>query len=592
MMRPLPHLIIPAIFFLLSVRSLAQCPGCTQDVTCTASPAYPTLCPAQPPAATAGEFYETDITFWLPTEFTDPGTGFDVTFEEMTIVSVTGLPFGLSLETSSPDGIYFPQQDQYGCARICGTPVGPGTFDITISIIASVSFTGINIDAPEQFTIPLEVLPGSGGNNSFTFTPTSGCGSVEVAFEALIDASPAPMAYDWDFGDGTTGTEQAPVVLYDEPGTYSVSLQTTIQGYVLNAVAVNGVNGNWCGDVEEPFCNCGTPIIGTCPDLYFVLSNAAGAVFTSNTIDGETSATWSNIDLLLADPPYSITFWDEDAISNDDNLGTYDLVLTAAGDLAFNVAGGTNGSVAIAIQPVQTFNDTDVVMVFPLPEVVLALDPPSGELCVQGTDLGGFQWFLDGALVEDLSDPCILPTAPGLWQVVATDGFGCSNESNVVVICPEVTITRDGPILSVAEGFLAYSWTFNGVPLPGAEGASIQAGPDGTYAVVVLAENDCEVEAFFEYSTVGIADLEDGAPGLLVYPIPNDGLFTVEAAGLTGARAWVRVLDMGGREVFSQQEATATGRIRLAVMLDLAPGAYAVQVQDETRTLVQRIVVR
>ena len=56
----------------------AQCPGCAVNVDCFADPAYPTLCPAEPPQATAGVAYSADITFWLQANFDDPGTGFNV----------------------------------------------------------------------------------------------------------------------------------------------------------------------------------------------------------------------------------------------------------------------------------------------------------------------------------------------------------------------------------------------------------------------------------------------------------------------------------------------------------------------------------
>lgn len=570
----------------------AQCVGCVADITCSISPAFPTLCPAQPPEATAGEYYETDITFWLPTTFTDPGTGFNVSFQQMTITSVTGLPFGLSLQTSSPDDIFYPQQSQYGCGRICGTPVGPGTFEVTISIIAGVVFSGISVDAPQQFSIPLVVLPGSGANSSFAFTPSSGCGSVDVDFQSLIDASPAPMTWNWDLGNGNTSTlAQPPTQTYSEPGSYSVSLETTILSYFLNTVSITGVNGSWCGDVEEPFCNCGTPIIGTCPDIYFTLNNLNGPVYTSATADGTTSHVWSGLGIALQDPPYSITVWDEDAVSQNDNLGTYDLVLTPGGNYIFNVAGGTAGALDVALVPTQTFNDTDVVTVFPLPELLIT-QQPSGQLCVSDTSVVGYVWYMDGDTIVDAAGPCVLPTGPGLYWVVGTNGFGCSAFSDTLVICPQVAIVRNGPLLSVPDGFNSYIWSFGGSALPNGNGPSVQAGADGIYSVVVQAANGCELTATFEYSTVGIDELEAAGGGMFAYPVPNNGQFTVEAAGLSGATAGLRVVDLEGRVVLERQEPLSLGRMRSAVLLDIAPGNYVVQVWDEQRSFSQRILVK
>lgn len=593
MNRTLLSFLLPLSFAFASVQvANAQCVGCTSDITCSIAPAYPTLCPAQPPEATAGVYYETDITFWLPTSFVDPGTGFSVTFQQMTITSVTGLPFGLSLQTSSPDDTFFPQQSQYGCGRICGTPVGPGTFDVTISIIASVTFSGFDVDAPQQFSIPLVVLPGSGSNNSFSFTPSSGCGTVDVDFDALIDASPAPMTWNWDLGNGTTSAvAQPPTQSYSAPGSYTVSLETTILGYNLNTVSITGLNGNWCGDVEEPFCNCGTPIIGTCPDLFFTLNTLSGPVYTSSTANGTTSNVWSGLGIALQDPPYSITVWDADAVSQNDNLGTYNIVLSPTGSYTFNVAGGTAGSLDIALAAIQTFNDTDVVTVFPVP-VLTITQGINGQLCVSDTSVVGHVWFLDGDTIPDAFGPCILPSGPGLYWVAGTNGFGCTAQSDTLVICPQVAIARNGTLLSVPSGFNSYIWSFGGTALPGGNGPSIQAGADGVYTVVVQAENGCELTATFDYSTVGIEEMEAAGGGMFAYPVPNNGQFTVEAVGLSGATAGLRVVDMEGRVVFERREPLVLGRLRSALLLDLAPGNYVVQVMDEERSFAQRIVVK
>ncbi|MBK6776987.1 MAG: PKD domain-containing protein [Flavobacteriales bacterium] len=108
-------------------------------------------------------------------------------------------------------------------------------------IIAQVEYSGFNINAPQQFPITLVLLPGSGGNRVSPFTPTNGCGSAEVQFTASIDGAPDPTTYAWDFGNGNTGSDALPPAqTYGSPGTYTVSLQTTIGGYVLDVVTLSG----------------------------------------------------------------------------------------------------------------------------------------------------------------------------------------------------------------------------------------------------------------------------------------------------------------------------------------------------------------
>jgi PKD repeat protein len=586
MTRTLPLALLA--FALLPQTMTGQCDGCAPDLSCSIEPAFPTLCPLLPPDATAGEYYQQDFTFWLPSSFTEPGSGVTVDFQQMTITGVTGLPFGLSFTTSDPAGVYYPQEDQYGCGRICGTPLGAGDYLITINIIASVTFSGFDIDAPQQFQLPLTVLPGTGGNSSFSYSPTSGCGSVEATFNALIDAAPSPTSYAWDFGNGNTSTlATPPVQTYPTPGTYTISLATTVGGYVLNTVNVTGVNGNWCGDVEEP----NIPFVGCTgsPDLYFVLTDGTGTTYTSGTVDNTTAGSWNGLGLLLDNAPYSIEFFDEDAVSQNDPLGTYNIPANGEGTYFINVAGGTTGSLDIGLEPQQVFTDTDTIVVFPAPDLVLAAN--GSQLCVANDTLASYVWFLDGDTVPNASTPCIAAQGPGVYTVSGTNAFGCTALSNELVVCPTLTITRNGNVLFVPDDFDSYAWTLNGAPF-GSDEPFVFTDGDGTYALTATNANGCEVTASYLLNTVGVAETIPASLPLALYPNPNDGRFTVVAEGLKEAVVQVEVIDLSGRAVH-QWSATATnGRLRKDLALDLAPGTYLLRLRSGDGLSVTRLVVR
>ncbi|HOZ40054.1 MAG TPA: T9SS type A sorting domain-containing protein [Flavobacteriales bacterium] len=553
----------------------AQCPGCTPDLSCVSDPAFPTLCPLSPPDATAGVAYQADITFWLPPIFTDPGTGFTVDFEQMTVTGVEGMPFGLEFETNAPGSVYYPQQNAYGCARLCGTPLVAGTYAVDINILAGVNFNGFDLDVPQTFSIVLNVLPGIGGNASFTYGPTSGCGGVTASFEALIDGSPAPTFYQWAFGNGgISDLAVPPAQTYTEPGTYVIGLQTSIGGLVLNSVTLTGVNGNWCGDVEEP----DVPFVGCTgdPDPYFVLTDATGGTFTSATLDNTFTGSWNDLGLLLDEPPYSISFYDEDAVSQNDLLGTYNIPANGDGTYFINVAGGTTGSLSISTEVQQTFFDTDTITVYALPTITLAANEVTGELCTTPDTLVTYTWFHDGDTVPGATDPCLLPDGPGLWRVSGTTAQGCSALSDTAVVCPTVTIERDGLTLFVPNVFTSYAWSSNGMPIGGDQPFLI-APEDGTYTLTVTDANGCEVTVTYVLSTVGMAEVTGGRP-LPIFPNPNNGNFILTLPADLGP-AQAHLLDASGRVVqqyflagsTEQQELSTTAEAGTYLLLVEAP---------------------
>jgi len=167
------------LVFLFSFHSISQC---SYDESCTISPAFPTLCPMQLPDATVGEFYSSDLTFWMPLQF--EAEGFDVNFDQLVVTQITGLPLGLSAILSNSSMVFYPSENEFGCAYVSGVPFSPGDYIITVYVVANVTVeaVGFEIAYPTEFNLFLTVNPGSGGNNSFIFSPNNGCEDLEVQF--------------------------------------------------------------------------------------------------------------------------------------------------------------------------------------------------------------------------------------------------------------------------------------------------------------------------------------------------------------------------------------------------------------------------
>lgn len=511
----------------------------------------------------------------MPATFSDPGSGVSVEFEQMTVTSVSGTPFGLSFETNDPAGVYFPQQNEYGCATLCGTPLIAGIYTITVDILATVLVAGFTTQVPEQFILTLIVAPGSGGNSTFSFTPNSGCGSLTTTFQALIDGSPLPTSYVWDFGNGTTINIATPEPqVYTAPGEYVVSLQTTIGGHVLENVTLTGVNGNWCGDVEEP----NVPFVGCSgsPDLFYVLTDANGNTIGSGTQDNTFSATWSGLNTLLSTPPYSISFYDEDGISQNDLLGTYNIPIDGSGMYFINVAGGTTGSLTIGVQPQQTFFDQDTIVVHPLPEVTIIQQ--GNELCAGDTSLIGHIWLLDGDTLTTGTD-CIDALEPGSYQLIASSPVGCTSSSDVFVVCPEIEIVQLDNILSVPAGFINYTWSFNGTPIPGANNSFVIIQGVGSYSVTVDAGDGCIITAMQDIFVAVQEFFSNNAP-LTVRPLLNNGSFEIEIGSATFEEMDFKILESSGRVVYTFHRLVGPG-ITIQVHLNLPCGNYIITSQSE-----------
>ena len=418
--------LLTALALLILRTALAQCGTCVPDLSCVSDPPFPTVCPQQAPSAVAGVPYDEQLTFWIPPTFTDPNTGFQVTVQEVRVTNVSGVPLGVEYQTDAPDQVYFPQVAPHGCVRVCGTPVVPGLYTATVSVDADVVLSGITLTVPQSLGFSLEVLPGTGGNSGFTFSPTFGCAPLSVDLQALIGGAGLNVIHQWTLGNGTSDTGSVVQTTYALPGHYPIDLTTTVQALRLNGVTVQEVNDNWCGGLEEP------NVFGQClgaPDLFFVLSNGGGAVFSSPVVIDELFNTWNGLEVLLTEPPYTLTVLDQDPFfEGNDTLGTFLLTDLAPGVLAFS-GGGTSGSITLAWTTLQELQHSDTVHVYPPPVVDLGANPTNDSLCVQAIDALAVNWTLNGAPVE-ADGPCVA-AAPGTWSVTVVDTNGCSGTATI-----------------------------------------------------------------------------------------------------------------------------------------------------------------
>ncbi len=483
------NLLQTILFFQLmgiSFYTIAQCPTCSVDSTCVSTDGFPTICPATLPNATVGEYYEGFLTFYMPPVINDPGSGLTVDLLQITITSVNGLPFGIEYTVNDADNIFYPTQGElYGCATLCGIPILPGTYDIVISVEAIVSALGSEITQYDSFIYTIVVDPGAGGTSTFSYDNAAGCGSLDVQYQATVAGQPGQWTtYTWDFGNGTSSYDSLPAVVhYDAAGVYTCSLTTVISNFQLNDVTLSGVSGNWGGDVDDFFSSPGDP--------YFTVQDANGnVVYTSTTLSNVSSGSWSGVNVAMTSAGYSITFWDADDVSADDDLGTI-IINAAVGSQNFDAGNGTYGNVMVGLDEITNITSTADIQVFESPQTSIVLN--DNVISLSNDTLSNYFWYQNGALITGENGSALTASSSGYYHAVVSNLYGCNYETDSVLYCAPAQITFNNiqQQLSIEDVYQSYQWFYNGIALAGATTYYIINPTDGVYAVEVTNEFGC-----------------------------------------------------------------------------------------------------
>lgn len=608
-----------------------QCTGCAINSACdNPSARFPALCPATLPNGTQGVAYSEDITFYMP--YTIDAQGFNgLQLEEVTVVGISGIPAGMFWTTSHyPTNYYDITSDvntQRGCAKICGTPVLSGSYSPTVNVVVKVC--GIPIvgctTLAQTFVIPLTIDAAAGANPYFGFTPQSGCGSLDVTYNALLNVgTPQMTEYAWDFNNGNTSDLQnPPVQSYTTPGEYHPTLVTNVYDHVFNALSANITGGWWCGDIEELNCGNGNA------DLMFTLTHGSGS-FNSSTIDNTINPSWNNLGVVLTNLTISVQFTEVDNGppfgSSNDNGGSFAFVVPGPGTYNFSTTavtsggGGVNGNFTVTKRLFNSYSATDTVNVYTLPTVpTIASSTGSFTMCASDpltlSVYGGnyqYEWYLnDTTTIAGATDSSYTVADPGdypfvgNYKVKITDpATGCATISQNV----QVTVnTPVSPLFSTSgiiffNGVLrttysgpTFQWLLNGTPLvPSGQSQTLVPATNGTYRLVMTNAFGCSDTS----NSITIANLSIGENPELeafvsVYPNPSNGEFTLNMDVAGSSRLVITVLDVSGKTVHSENLGKFSGQLNKTFDLtQLSAGVYTLNVSVDQGTVRRKLIIR
>lgn len=427
-----------------------------------------------------------------------------------------------------------------------------GTFTVTLMVVneCDTSYASQTVD--------ILLAPQAG----FSSNQTSGCAPFAVQF--TDQSSPSVTTWAWSFPGGNPGssTDKDPVVTYDQPGTYDVTLIVT------NPVGMDTlVKTGYVTVLGQPLAN-------------FISVNNDGTVsFTNKSLYGQ-SFEWQFGDgngSNEADPVHTYSA-----------EGNYVVTLTVTNDCGTNII-------------------TQTIEVFFAPKAKFGSDQNQGcgeSITVQFEDLTeGFatswHWFFEGGDPAEsmLQDPVVTWSSSGSFDVtlIASGPGGSDTLSwlDYVILTnglPEAKAVADPVDLKVAFTNLSsngtsWSWNFGDGNTSNEKDPVHTYTQKGIYTVTLIAFNACGSDTLFIQLDLAGSSSDDLPPFLTdfrILPNPSAGLFVLELQGNAVAGLKYEVIDNLGRPVVSGVVDLTGTLVRKEIpMLDQPDGSYFFLIRHE-----------
>jgi len=349
------------------------------------------------------------------------------------------------------------------------------------------------------------------------------------------------------------------------------ALAPTVLNVTVNSVpaAAGTITGTpaVCGGAQGIAYSC-APITGA---LTYVWTLPAGATIASGS--GTNSIT---VNFAANASSGNITVYGNNLCGNGTPSPAYPVTVTALPDAAGAITGpqavcqGANG-VSYSVAPIA--NATTYTWTVPAGVTIVSggttnsivvdfgMNAVTGNFTVYGSNSCGNGTPSAGLLVNVYP----IPDAP----VVTMNGF---------------TLTSSAPA--------GNQWYREGVLIPGATGQTYDATQSGWYwAAVVLNNCSSDTSNHVDVILTGIENKTD--VGIEIYPVPNDGKFTVSIGSKSQENFTISVFSNLGVRVFEVRDIQVNGKINQVIDLNPATaGIYTVVVRSAGTQVVKKVVVK
>lgn len=312
---------------------------------------------------------------------------------------------------------------------------------------------------------------------------------------------------------------------------------------------------------------------------------------------------------------FALTFWDDDDVSQNDNLGTFAGNVTGPGTINFTTPHGF-GNVVIVTQVKDTYTDTDTVNVYTPPAMPVVTNATgldsicTGDSIILVSSLAtGYQWYNDTTLLVGKENDTLVVYSSGSYWVRINNANGCLNNndtvrSNVTVLNYPPTVglfyTNNGSTINSNVNFngFTYQWFYSaqpntaGLPIPGQTTNIISPTINGYYYLGVFNALGCaNYSDTINFIKSGLSDLLNTVTDLNIYPNPSNGQFTIEM-GLNGSETTaIIVRNIVGQTVINENLGKQTGKFVRVFNSTLPKGMYIIEIARPGGSVTRKLVI-
>jgi hypothetical protein len=423
-----------------------------------------------------------------------------------------------------------------GGSNATASDLSAGTY--TVIVNDANGCTGTSGIATVTITQPVPLT------DSLVVSNTISCNSSTGSASIYVTGGTGAYTYLWSPGGGTTSSETGLT-----NGTYTVTV-TDATGCTASPAAIFTIN-----QPEKLIISIASRTTLACQEYGYITAHAAtGGV-----------------------PPY-IYSWTPSGGTNLTTISTL-----SAGSYTITVT-DSNGCTATA----------SYAMIYP-PHLGATSSLVQGLTCEDGkngivtsTATGGiapysYSWYPSGGTNATESG-----LSAGTYTVTVTDSSGCTASAAVTITDPTgMTITnystpQSGPCnglasVAVSGGAAPYTYSWN----PGGETTdTIKGQCAGVYCCTITDHNGCSQSVCLniEY-TSGVDNIDPGSGGIVVYPNPNNGVFTIQISDISNPSA-VEIYNVLGQNIMKEMLSNTENK-NVINLRDKSAGVYFYRVVTE-----------